>query len=256
MRASEHFAMEEFQCKCGCKGNKIQMPLIEKLEQLHSLMGAKAIFVNSGYRCPVHSVRVGGSAHDAHTVGIAVDIRVQRKNGEFYTGTQIAEAAERIGFTGIGIINSTSCHIDIRNSQNYVNAHWFGDERTGNNSIKTFQKGTVFDGTPVSVQKGSAKIRELQEILNTKGKGLVVDGIAGKKTLEAVKGYSIIKGNRGELVKWVQEVLNCKGFNCGVADGIAGVNTILAINRWQVSRNLGVGKLYGSDWEMLIKEVS
>lgn len=256
MRASEHFAMEEFQCKCGCKGNKIQMPLIEKLEQLHSLMGAKAIFVNSGYRCPVHSVRVGGSTHDAHTCGIAVDIRVQRRNGQFYTGTQIAEAAERIGFTGIGIINSTSCHIDIRNAQNYVNAHWFGDERTGNNSIKTFQKGTVFDGTPAPVQKGSAKIRELQEILNTKGKGLVVDGIAGKKTLEAIKGHSIVKGDKGSLVKWAQEVLNSKGFDCGTADGIAGIKTITAINNWQKARKLGVGKLYGSDWEMLIKEVS
>ena len=31
-------------------------------------------------------------------------------------------------------------HLDIRNGKNYVNAHWFGDERTGENYIKTFSQ--------------------------------------------------------------------------------------------------------------------
>jgi hypothetical protein len=31
-------------------------------------------------------------------------------------------------------------HLDIRNGKNYVNAHWFGDERTGENYIATFSQ--------------------------------------------------------------------------------------------------------------------
>jgi hypothetical protein len=50
----------------------------------------------------------------------------------------LAAVAERVGFTGIGIIDSTAVHCDIRNSTNYKNAHWFGDERTGNDNISTF----------------------------------------------------------------------------------------------------------------------
>jgi len=39
-------------------------------------MGAKAVYVNSGYRCPNCSVAVGGFANDAHTLGLAADISV------------------------------------------------------------------------------------------------------------------------------------------------------------------------------------
>ena len=143
-----HFDREEFTCPCGCNRNSIDMRLVNRLEQLHDLMGAKAIIVTSGYRCPTHSVRVGGSTTDAHTKGYAADIKVQKSNGEWYSAEDIAEAAERIGFGGIGLM-SGACHCDIRDLGGYKNSHWFGDERTGNDNIETFQRGTKFPSRSV-----------------------------------------------------------------------------------------------------------
>ena len=151
-KLSEHFDSSEFKCGCCGKSIDISKLLIERLEKMHSLMGAKAIYINSGYRC---NNNPWGSPTDAHRKGIAADIRVQRKDGTYYTAEDIAEAAERIGFGGIGIMEPDSCHVDTRDSEAYANNHWFGNETTGNDYIDTFQRGTVFDGEQ---QRRSLKI--------------------------------------------------------------------------------------------------
>lgn len=146
---SAHFDKIEFRCKCGKSHDyNIESELINKLEKLYDIMGASAIIVTSGFRCPEYSKSIGGYFNDAHTKGIAADIIVQRKatNTPYYNSEDVAEAAERVGFTGIGIIDNMAVHVDIRNDNNYVNSHWFGDERTGNDNIETFQRGSVFDG--------------------------------------------------------------------------------------------------------------
>lgn len=140
MKITEHFDRDEFKCKCGCNQNYISKDLIEKLETLHKAMKAHSIIITSGYRCPKHSVAVGGSSTDAHTVGIAADCIVYKERGIPYSVEDVAEVAERLGFTGIGLMNG-AIHLDIRNSSNYKNSHWYGDERTGNNDITTFQRG-------------------------------------------------------------------------------------------------------------------
>lgn len=147
---SKHFSAREFTCKCGkCHKADIDAGLIDKLEQLHDLMDAHEIVITSGFRCPEWSVSVGGYANDAHTKGIASDIKVSFCDADgvvrWYSSDFVAEGAERVGFSGIGIIDNTAVHVDIRNDKNYVNSHWFGDERTGNDNIVTFQKGTVFN---------------------------------------------------------------------------------------------------------------
>lgn len=155
---SEHFDISEFRCKCGCGKGSPSKLLLTRLEKLHKLMGAKAIIVNSGYRCPAYSVRVGGSATDAHTRNLAADIVVKKQDGSLYKAEDIAEAAERIGFGGIGLMNN-ACHVDTRDSEPYTNNHWFGDERDGRNYIKTFQRGTVFPGeTKPEPQKKQVKV--------------------------------------------------------------------------------------------------
>lgn len=144
---SAHFDSSEFKCSCCGKTVTMSQLLIDRLEKMHTLMAAKAIYINSGYRCEKNP---WGSPTDAHRKGMAADIRVQRKDGSYYTGADIAEAAERIGFGGIGIMEPDSCHVDTRDSEPYVNDHWFGNETTHNDNISTFQRGTVFDGeTPV-----------------------------------------------------------------------------------------------------------
>lgn len=142
MKITEHFDRDEFKCKCGCNQNYISKDLIEKLETLHKAMNAYAIVITSGYRCPKHSVAVGGSSTDAHTVGIAADCVVYKAKNIPYDVETVAEYAERLGFSGIGLMNG-AIHLDIRNTSNYKNSHWYGDERTGNNSITTFQRENV-----------------------------------------------------------------------------------------------------------------
>lgn len=153
---SEHFDSYEFACSCCGKSIKMSDLLIKRLEKLHTLMGAKAVYINSGYRCNNNK---WGSPTDAHRKGIAADIRVQRKDGTYYTGADIAEAAERIGFGGIGIMEPDSCHVDTRDSEPYVNNHWFGNETTKNDYIKTFQRGTTFDGEQASANKIEVSIK-------------------------------------------------------------------------------------------------
>ena len=147
---SEHFAKREFACKCGKSHDfTIDPELINKLEKLHTLTGASAIYITSGYRCPEWSKSVGGCFNDGHTKGIAADIVIDGKYNRL-SSDAVAEAAERVGFTGIGIIDNTAVHVDVRNNNNYYNSHWFGDERTGNDNVKTFQTGRKFDGENVS----------------------------------------------------------------------------------------------------------
>ena len=142
---SEHFSRHEFRCACGCGGDdKIDKSLIAKLENLHNLLSAYQIIITSGFRCPKYSPTVGGYTTDAHTKGIAADIVVYKTPSEKYDSATVAEASERVGFSGIGIIDDTAVHVDVRNLSNYFNSHWFGDERTGDDFIKTFDRGTVF----------------------------------------------------------------------------------------------------------------
>jgi hypothetical protein len=159
---SKHFDLSEFRCQCGCGGENPSKLLIERLEKLFDLMDAKSIVITSGYRCPKYSVSVGGYSSDAHTCNIAADIIVNKKDGGSYSSEYIAEAAERIGFGGIGLMNG-ACHVDTRDSETYVNNHWYGDERDGRNYIKTFQRGTVFPGE--KKEEPAPKLRTKEELL-------------------------------------------------------------------------------------------
>lgn len=164
---SKHFDKSEFHCQCGCGRENPSKLLIERLEKLFDLMDAKSIVITSGYRCPKYSVSVGGYSSDAHTCNIAADIIVNKKSGGTYTSEDIAEAAERIGFGGIGLMNG-ACHLDTRDSEKYVNNHWYGDERDGRNYIKTFQRGTVFPGEELKVppaEDPAPKLRTKEELL-------------------------------------------------------------------------------------------
>lgn len=241
---SQHFNVQEFKCKCG-KAHDIIIDntLVDRLERLYKIADCSRITITSGYRCPTHSRNVGGSASDAHTVGIASDIMCYDKQGKLKNPWLVAACAEQAGFSGIGVM-STALHVDVRNSSNYKNSHWFGDETTGNNNIKTFIKSST---------QSSDAVKNLQTILNNKGNKLVVDGIIGKNTLNALHAYTINRGDKGELTKWVQEKLNNLGYSCGTADGIAGNNTMNAIHEFQKSNGLGVGYLGGTDWDMLTK---
>lgn len=171
-KLSAHFDSSEFACSCCGKLIDMSQLLIDRLEKLHALMGAKAVYINSGYRC---NNNPWGSPTDAHRKGMAADIRVQRKDGSYYTAEDIAEAAERVGFKGIGMmedlsgVNPAACHVDTRGDEPYVYDWWHGDESRHINWTKdsehTFIRGTVFDGEkPPDPKEEHSKEELLQEL--------------------------------------------------------------------------------------------
>lgn len=254
---STHFSQSEFICSCCGRSHAISQLLINRLEKMFTIMDAKAIFINSGYRCESNP---WGSKTDAHRKGIAADIRVQKKDGSWYTSWDIAEVAERLGFGGIGLMLPNSCHVDTRDTEPYDNIHWFGNEYTYDNTpkndwIKTFQRGTVFAGEKNNtVSNSDTSEIKLQKILNNKGSKLDVDGIIGNLTLTDLRGYTIEPNDSGELTKWTQERLKALGYDVDI-NGTADTKTMNAIHKFQKDNGLGEGKnLSGGDWAVLLKE--
>lgn len=253
---STHFSQSEFNCECCGRSHAISKLLIDRLEKMFTIMDAKAIYVNSGYRCENNP---WGSTTDAHRKGIAADIKVQKKDGSWYTSWDIAEVAERLGFGGIGLMLPNSCHVDTRDTEPYANNHWFGNEYVYGNTpkndwIKTFQRGTVFVGENNTVSNSDTSEIKLQKILNNKGSKLDVDGIVGNLTLTDLREYTIEPNDSGELTKWTQERLKALGYDVNV-NGTADTKTMNAIHKFQKDNGLGEGKnLSGGDWAVLLKD--
>ena len=79
-----YFKLEEFACRCGCdmpsevKANL--KALVERvLDPVRERLG-KAIVVNSGYRCAIRNMVVGGVARSQHVLGEAADVRVESRS--------------------------------------------------------------------------------------------------------------------------------------------------------------------------------
>lgn len=124
IQLAKHFKVGEFRCKDGTDKILInqQLPLV--LENLYTYLdnkyGIRAININSGYRTPSHSVKVGGYATDQHTKGNASDIHVLLKNGKRLDAKKICLALEDLKHNGgVGYINTTSVHVDLRGKKVY-----------------------------------------------------------------------------------------------------------------------------------------
>lgn len=123
---TEHFSVSEFRCKCGETHDTVINPeLPAKLERLFKALNCSAIVINSGYRCPTHSVNIGGSATDYHTKGYAADIVCYDQSGNKISSKKVSCIAQDVGFGGISNIDGTytATHVDVRTSN-----FWLGDE--------------------------------------------------------------------------------------------------------------------------------
>ena len=105
--------------------------------------------------------------------------------------------------------------------------------------------------TPKPTPSGDAWIRSLQAELNTQGfrdsngNKLVVDGIAGSKTLSACPTLRI--GARGNITKLMQQKIGV------AADGIFGNNTKQAVINYQKSKGLVADGIVGRNtWRKLL----
>ena len=107
MKLSEHFSLSEFERSATATKHGIDnrvpsqyIPALQQLckeilEPLRSFAG-EPILINSGYRCPLLNVKVGGVYASQHTLGEAADIRLpvtkhtKQSDGEAHTDMAVA----------------------------------------------------------------------------------------------------------------------------------------------------------------------
>ena len=276
-KLSAHFSANEFRCKCGgTHSTAIDTDLVNMLETLFTKMKCSKAIISSGYRCAAHDRAVGGYGSGPHPEGKAVDICFYGKDGKAISTKIISCIAQDMGFKGIANItwDYQWIHLDVKGRI------YRGNEIYGYNTVTSdFYKyygitadqvravtgesaPTPAQQTPVNnkdkkktinypTNKYDAQIKELQQIFRQKGYVIDMDGYFGPKTYEVCKKFTIEKNDRGPLTSWVQRRLNSLGYNCGIADGIAGTSTMNAIASFQKAKGLGVGYLGGTDWVWL-----
>lgn len=203
---SESFAVREFACKDGSDTVLIDTALVGYLQRIRNWAGSPVI-ISSGYRSPEHNASIGGARSSYHTKGRAADIYVKDRKKSIQ---EIACYAQAIGVPGIEKNeDSNYVHIDTRPNKFY----WIrrnGKEKKVTEfcepckwkeparSVKYLSEGDivrwlqywlrlwdyelVIDGKFGS--KTDKAVRDFQ-----RKTGLKVDGIAGEKTRNALKGY-------------------------------------------------------------------
>lgn len=112
MKISQHFAREEFSCRCGCGLDTVDVHLIAVLERIRNHYDAP-VYISSGARCEEHNTASGGSAGSQHLGCKAADIMVD--------GVDPIEVASYIGMTypdtlGIGMYRLFT-HVDVRHDR-------------------------------------------------------------------------------------------------------------------------------------------
>lgn len=278
VQLSAHFNVREFRCKCGKTHNiYVSDELVAMLETLYAKVKCSKAIISSGHRCAAHDRTVGGNGYGPHVGGYAADICFYDKNNKPISTKILSCVAQDLGFKGIANITSDYAwiHLDMKGriyrgnelyGYNTVTSDFYSYYKLSRDAVKA-AIGEVTTPAPIAKintkdkstasfvysNKYDAKIKELQQILRNKGYNIAVDGYAGPKTYEVCKKFTIEQGDYGPLVRWVQERLNNKGFNCGIADGKAGVNTMTAIKSFQKANGLGTGYLGGTDWYHIIR---
>ena len=136
-KLSEHFSEDEFWCRgqdqgtCNCNHSlKIDPRLIELLEELREITGGEPLYINSGYRCPVHNASCGGVSNSQHTKGTAADVACP----DHLTMPEFLWYCEQLPFDGIGYYYRGSgkgaengwCHLDCREGAVGAGIFWEG----------------------------------------------------------------------------------------------------------------------------------
>lgn len=210
---SQYFVSTEFDCHgSGCCSTTLINPkLVEYLNKIREHFNAP-ITISSGYRCVIHNRGVGGATGSRHTKGDAADIIVKG-----HSPREVAQYAESIGIKGIGLYETAKdgyfVHVDTRDYKSF----WYGQAcaaRTtfgGNSSNSSTSDGTTTKSY-MSIGDVGDNVKNLQKLLIQLGydlgkggadgifgeatkqavisfqkkKNLVVDGLAGKATLDAL----------------------------------------------------------------------
>lgn len=116
-RLAKNFVISEFACRDGSKEIMIDYKLVDLLQKLRDSLN-KPVVVTSGYRSAAYNKRCGGIATSHHLTGKAADIKISGM-----TPLQVALAADKIGFLGIGVY-PTFTHVDVGGSVSGKKIYW------------------------------------------------------------------------------------------------------------------------------------
>lgn len=244
---SKNFNSYEFRCglgrSCACSTILIDDKLVEYLQNIRDHFG-KSVTITSAYRCDSYNKSIGGATGSYHSKGMACDIVVSG-----VTPREVAKYAESIGILGIGLYETASdghfVHIDTRTYKSF----WYGQAQSprttfGGSSANTSSSGVSGNSattiTTLSSGMSGSKVKELQEKLNSlnyscgiadgdygaktanavrdfqRANGLIVDGIAGPKTLEAIDKAMSTNSNKVKVTANLLNVRSGAGTNYAI----------------------------------------
>ena len=190
---SPHFQVKEFKSP-DSNTVKIDNRLIWILEKLYADFNCSKLIINSGYRTPVYSVKVGGSSTDRHTLGQASDIKLFDKSGKIISAKLVCQKLCEYGNVfGVGYISETSTHVDTRPRENI----WFGDETKGVSLIKAGYTdfNGYFNGKTLIVNAGTWNVRDKADV---SGKVVAVVKSGSKYTYTKISnGWAYISSLKG-----------------------------------------------------------
>lgn len=224
-------------------------------------------------KCNTHAVDLDISIHFNASNGQGHGVEVLQYSNRTKTVAQnICNAIAQLGFKNRGVKDRTDLYvlkhtkapailIECCFCDSAIDAGLYNCDTMANAIVKGLVgevKDTVVQPqpapapTPTPTKPTDDWVRRLQEELNSQlGRGLVVDGISGPKTLNACP--QVKKGAKGGITRLIQERLNSVGFNL-TADGIFGENTKNAVKVFQKNRGLTQDGVVGpKTWEWLLK---
>jgi GH25 family lysozyme M1 (1,4-beta-N-acetylmuramidase) len=156
-----------------------------------------------------------------------------------------------------GHVNGIDGHVDLDTS--YTDypaviraAGLNGYVRSSSVSVPNSHVNGMGEYGPNPILKFSGKYRKTLTYLQ-EHVGAPQTGIADQKTYDACRKYTIYLNDSGLITLWLQQYLNNLGFNCGVADGVAGHETLAGFARFQRAHGLGTGYLGGTDWYYILE---
>ncbi len=111
---SKNFSRFEFECKCRCGFNTVDVELLKVLQEDIRNHYNKKVTITSGCRCFMSNMHILGAAKDSyHVKAQAADFKVDGvDNADLYRYLHVKFR----GKYGIGLY-STHVHLDVRNTE-------------------------------------------------------------------------------------------------------------------------------------------